>query len=594
MPLRHPIVAVLGHVDHGKTTLLDSIRGTSVAAREPGQITQWIGASMIPAATLAELCGGLLKRYRFQIKVPGLLFIDTPGHETFSNLRKRGGSAADIAILVIDVIEGLKPQTKESLEILRARRVPFIVAANKIDLIPGWKPLPGAPFEDSLARQSPEVRADLENRVYALMGGLSGLGFNSDRYDRIRDFTKTVAIVPVSARTKEGLQDVLSMLIGLTQAFMEKDLMTAMGPARGTVLEVKEEIGLGVTINAIIYDGVLREGDTIVVGGLKGPIATKVRAILVPKPLDEIRDPRDRFSTAREVVAAAGVKIGAPGLEGALPGSSLYAAPSPDAVAQYSKLLEEEIKGIVIASDKEGIVLKADTLGSLEALISSLSSKGIPIRLADIGNVSRRDVVEAGTVKERLLRAVLAFNVKLLPDAEEEAAASGVKIFRSNLVYGLMEEFLEWMERERADEAYREFKSLILPGAMRILPGFVFRRSKPAIVGVEVLGGRVRPGYPLMTEDGRLVGEILRIQDRGKDIEEAPRGMQVAVSIDKPTVGRQISEGDILYVAVPDSQIRALSSKFRERLSSEDLELLGKISEISRGRDALRFHPQPV
>ncbi len=594
MPLRHPIVAVLGHVDHGKTTLLDSIRGTSVAAREPGQITQWIGASMIPAATLAELCGDLLKKYKFQIKVPGLLFIDTPGHETFSNLRKRGGSAADIAILVVDVIEGLKPQTKESLEILRARRVPFIVAANKIDLIPGWRPIPGAAFEDSFSRQSPEARSQLDNRIYAIMGGLSELGFNSDRYDRIRDFTRTVAIVPVSARTKEGLQDLLSMLIGLTQAFMEKDLMASAGPAKGTVLEVKEEVGLGVTINAIIYDGVLREGDTIVVGGLKGPIVTKIRAILVPKPLDEIRDPRDRFSTAKEVVAAAGVKIGAPGLEGALPGSSLYVAPSPEAIAQYSKLLEEEIKGIVIASDKEGVVLKADTLGSLEALISSLSSKGVPIRLADIGNVSRRDVIEAGTVKDKLFRAILAFNVKLLPDAEEEAAASGVKIFQSNLIYDLMEGFLEWVDRERAEEAYREFKSLVLPGALRILPGLVFRRSKPAIVGVEVLGGRIRPGYPLMSEDGRLIGEILQIQDKGKTIEEALRGMQVAISIDKPTVGRQISEGDVLYVAVPDHHIRALSSKFKDRLSGEDLELLGRISEISRRRDALRFQAQPV
>jgi translation initiation factor 5B len=587
LPLRHPIVAVLGHVDHGKTTLLDSIRGTSVASREPGQITQWIGASMMPAASLAEVCGSLLQRYRFQIKVPGLLFIDTPGHETFSNLRKRGGSAADIAILVIDVVEGLKPQTRESLEILRARRVPFIVAANKVDLIPGWRPDPGAPFADSYARQSPEVRADLENRIYGLMGGLSGLGFNSDRYDRIKDFTKTVAIVPVSAKTKEGLQDLLSMLIGLTQAFMEEDLTVTMGPARGTVLEVKEEVGLGVTINAIIYDGVLKEGDTIVVGGLKGPIATKVRTILIPKPLDEIRDPRDRFSTAREVVAAAGVKIGAPGLDGALPGSSLYVAPSPEAIARHSKSLEEEIKGIIITSDKEGIVLKADTLGSLEALISSLSSRGIPIRLADIGNVSRRDVVEAGTVKERLFRAVLAFNVKLLPDAEEEASASGVKIFRSDLVYGLMDEFIEWMERERAEEAYREFKGLILPGAMRILPGFVFRRSKPAVVGVEVIEGRLRPRYPLIAEDGRRIGEILQIQDKGKDIEEALRGMQVAVSIDKPTVGRQISEGDVLYVAVPESHVKALLSKFRDRLSEGDLELLERISEASKKRHAL-------
>lgn len=347
MPLRQPIVVVLGHVDHGKTTLLDKIRGTSVAAREPGQITQWIGASLLPSAVIKETCGPLLEQFKIKIEVPGLLFIDTPGHETFSNLRRRGGSAADIAVLVIDVSKGVEPQTTESLGILKGRKTPFVVAANKIDLIKGWKSTTDTPFTVSFKQQAPEIQTELDNRIYTIMGALSRLGFRSDRFDRITEFTKDVAIIPTCARTGEGIPELLAIVAGLTQAYMHDKLETRSGPALGTVLEVKEEPGLGMTVNAIIYDGVLKVNDTIVLGGREGPIATKVRALLVPKPLDEIRDPREKFLSAERIVAAAGVKIAAPNLDLALAGSALYGVPHGKNVKEYSRMIEEEGKSVV-------------------------------------------------------------------------------------------------------------------------------------------------------------------------------------------------------------------------------------------------------
>ena len=592
MPIRQPIVCVLGHIDVGKTLLLDKIRKTSVQAREAGGITQHIGASFFPMETLMEVCGPLIKAYKGEIKIPGLLVIDTPGHEVFANLRRRGGSVADIAILVIDVMEGFQAQTYECLSILEARKTPFLVAANKIDRIPGWKPISDAPFMVSYSKQDPYVQRDLDERIYSIIGTFSRLGYRADRFDRIQfgkiktyeELIRTVPIVPTSAKTGEGIIELLAVLIGLTQQYLRHRLATTEGPAKGTVLEVREEIGLGTTVNAIIYDGVLKKGDTIVLGGKKGPITTKVRAILLPKPLDEIRDPRERFSSVEEVHAAAGVKIVAPDLEDALAGSPVYVVPEGEDVGPYVEAVRAEIEKVRIVTDKTGIVVKADALGSLEAIIQSLARRKVPVRLADVGDVCKSDVIEASVVREKdeAYGAILAFNVRVLPDAEEEAKARGVRIFESNIIYTLIDEYVRWADEIRETRLRREFEALVKPGKIRILPGFVFRHSRPAIVGIEVLAGRIKPKYRLIRPDGRDVGQVLQIQDRKKPIPEAKAGMQVAISIDKAIVGRHIDEGDVLYVNVPPDHARKLLEKFRNKLTPDEIEVLEELEELRR------------
>src|SRR3990170_2727426 len=431
MPVRQPIVCVLGHIDSGKTSLLDKIRKSSVQAREVGGITQHIGASFFPAKTLRELTGPLLKQLKSRINIPGLLVIDTPGHEAFVNLRKRGGAVADIAILVVDVLRGFEAQTYECVDILKSRKTPFLVAVNKVDRLPGWVSKPSEPF-------------------FAVVGSFSQLGLRADRFDKITDFTKTIALVPTSAKTGEGISELLAVLIGLAQQYLRDQLRTTKGAARGTVLEVKEEPGLGVTVNAIIYDGVLRKGDTIVVGGREKPIVTRVRAVLLPKPLDEIRDPRDKFSSVDSVSAASGVKVAAPDLEGAIAGAPVYSVPSEDRVDEFVQLVAEEVEKLRIATDVEGVVLKTDALGSLEAIAEILRREGVPIRLADVGDVSKRDVTEASVVKEHepLYGAILAFDVKVLPDAADEARDRGVRVFEANIIYHLIENYTAWMRSE--------------------------------------------------------------------------------------------------------------------------------------------------
>ena len=585
MPIRQPIVCVLGHVDTGKTSLLDTLRKTSVQAREAGGMTQHIGASFFPLETLKQLIGPLLGSLGGEIEIPGLLIVDTPGHEAFTNLRRRGGSVADIAILVVDILKGIEKQTLECIDILKARKTPFVVAINKIDRVPGWKPQQSTPFLKSYPSQDAYVREDLDNRLYTVMGEFSRLGFRTDRFDHIRreDFTSTIALVPTSAKTGEGLAELLMVLVGLTQLYMKKRLATTEGPAKGSVLEVKEEPGLGLTLNTIIYDGTLQKDDLIVVGGKDKPVVTTIRAILVPKALDEIRDPRDRFSSVGFVFAAAGVKIVASGLEGALAGAPLYVVPHGEDAAEYAKLVTEEVGRIRIVKEIAGVVVKADTLGSLEAIAEILKNNNVQIRIADVGDVSKRDVTEASVVKTRepLLGAILAFGVKILPDAETEAAANGVQIFKEPIIYNMIDNYVNWQKAQREAKVELEFEKLIKPGKVQIMAGFIFRRAKPAIFGVEVQGGVLRPKYSLVRGDnGEDVGEVQQIQDKGKAVPEAKEGAQVAISMDKPIVGRHIFERDVLYVKVPESDAKVLATTCSELLSASQLEVLQEYVKI--------------
>jgi translation initiation factor 5B len=585
VPIRQPIVCVLGHVDSGKTSLLDVLRKTNVRVREAGGITQHIGASFFPVETLQQLIGPYMTNFKAGIEIPGLLIVDTPGHEAFTNLRRRGGSVADIAILVVNSLRGFEAQTFECIEILKARKTPFIVAVNQIDRVPGWKPVQGAPFLQSYAKQDSLVQQEADNRLYHVMGDFSRLGFKTDRFDHIRDFTQNVALVPTSAKTAEGLSELIMVLVGLTQQFLKQRLQTTDGPAKGSVLEVKEEPGLGMTLNAIVYDGTLHKDDLIVVGGKHGPITANVRAILVPKPLDEMRDPRDKFAGVERVHASAGVKIVAPDLEDALAGAPLLAVPSEGDVDKYCDLITEEIGRVRITKEIDGVIAKADTLGSLEAMAEILKANNVQVRSADVGDISKRDVIEASVVKQHdpLVGAILAFGVKILPDAEEEAETTGVKIFREPIIYSLIDNYLKWVKEKRERKNEEEFDALVKPGKLMVLPNCIFRRAKPLVAGVEIQGGRVKQKVSLIrVEDSSDLGEIQQVQDEGKAVSEAKAGEQVAISMDKPIAGRHIFERDVLYVKVPEEHVKKLFANHLDDLTETEIAILKEYVKLMR------------
>jgi len=515
-------------------------------------------------------------------RIPGLLFIDTPGHVAFSTLRARGGALSDLAVLVIDVNEGFRPQTIESLNILKRYKTPFLVAANKIDLVPGWRKHEGKPFVVSYEDQPPSTRDELDRRMYELVGRLFEHGFSAERYDRVADFTTNIAVVPVSAKFGEGIPDLLLILIGLAQRFLEQQLATTDGPAVGTILEVKEEKGLGITLDAIVYEGTLSKGDTIVFGTAGKPGTTKVKALLKPKPLDEIRDPQERFDSVTSVSAAAGVKLLGSGLERAVAGAPLRAAKG-----NVDAILEEVAKEsqVHVETQEDGILVKADAIGSLEGLAYECKQAGIPIKFARLGPVSRRDVTDAATVKNPLHRAILAFNLEILPDAKVALQDHDeVKLLESDIIYRLIEDYQAWRDERKRQIEEASRKEIAYPAKLLFLPDHSFRTSKPAIFGVRVLGGRIRTGESLMRQDGRSLGRIKAIRSGEKSLDGAGQGQEVAISVDGITIGRQIQPGDVLYVDLPESDARALRG--RKEMSHDEAMVLDEIRAIKRKEDA--------
>jgi translation initiation factor 5B len=554
--IRSPIIVCAGHIDHGKTTLLDKIRGTAVTKSEPGMLSQHVGASYIPIETVKKISGELLKKFKIEITIPGLLMLDTPGHAAFISLRRRGGAVSDLAILVIDITEGFQEQTDESLNVLKEFKTPFVVAATKIDRIPGWNPKQNVAFLDSFANQREGIKEEVDNKIYNLVAQLAERGFNSERYDRIDDFKKTIAIVPVSSITGEGIPDLLAVISGLAQQFL-KDQLALSKRGRGTVLEVKETKGFGITADVILYDGSLKKGDTIVVGGITEPFATKIKALLEPRPLQEMRLEK-QFQAVDEVNAAYGVKVAAPDLENIIAGSPVIVANDEKEIEELKEEVKKEIAQVQFEKDIDGVVIKADTLGSLEAMIKLLQEADIPIKKAAVGNVSKQDLIVLQNINDDLRKVVLAFNVKILEDAETLSKDWEIRIFQNNVVYRIIDEYKEWTEQRKKEEIAEKLASVVHPFELKFLKGFVFRVSNPAIFGVEVKKGILKPGVLVRNQDGKIIGKIKEVQRDGKNIDFAKAGEKIAVSMEEPTVGRQVQEGDTLTAVISDGDMKIL------------------------------------
>jgi len=586
--LRQPVVVVLGHVDSGKTSLLDKIRGTAVQSREVGGITQHIGASYFPIETIKKITGKLFDNLsKSDNPVPGLLVIDTPGHEVFANLRMRGGSAADIAIVVVDVNKGLEAQTIESLDILKNRKVPFVIALNKIDQISGWKKNKEILIAEQLKLQDPSILTFLDEKIYTVVGALSRLGYSSEAFWRVKEFTKELAIVPVSASVGTGIPELLAVLVGLAQQYMSKRLERHETETKGIVLEVNDEVGLGPSANIILLDGTLKQGDRIVVGKKDSVTITKIKALLLPKPLDEMRDPRDKFRHVDKVIAAAGLKITSPDLDGVLAGSPLYVVKNQDDEKKLKASVDSEIRSAIIQTESNGVILRCDTIGSIEAITELLKKENIPIRAADLGNITRRDILSASAVREkdRYLGVVLGFNVKVLEEAEKEAFERKIKIFNEKIIYNLVRSYSEWVDYEKLHSDSIIFNEIPPICKFQFMKGYVFRRNDPAVFGAEILVGKLRQKVSIISEDGKRIGVVHQIQNEGKNLDTADRGMQIALSIKGPTIGRQINEGDIFYTDLNSREARLLLERFPERLNEEEQQVFDLILSKKRKVD---------
>ncbi|MBW2988622.1 translation initiation factor IF-2, partial [Candidatus Woesearchaeota archaeon] len=482
-----------------------------------------------------------------------------------------------------DINEGFKPQTSEALEILKQFKTPFVVAANKIDLIPGW--VASNNWCELFKNQPQKVLDLLDKKIYELVGHLFEHGFQSERFDKLTDFTKQVAIVPVSAVTGQGIPQLLLVLVGLAQKFLTHKLKQGEeGLARGTVLEVKEATGMGLVLDAIIYSGNLHKNDTLVIGSISGPIQTRVRALFETMPLCEIRDKKAVFKQVEEVKSATAVRISAPNLEGVVSGMPLIGfKPEKGLLESAMKDVMNQVESVILDVDGKGVIVRADSLGSVEALLKMLKEEGILVKSASIGNISKKDICEAESNKEAapFSAVVLGFNVTAQKDVLDYAHQCGVKVITSEVIYKLIEEYKAWYEQLKLEMQQKELDKLVSPCKIRVLPDYVFRQSNPAIFGVEVLAGLLKLDTPMMNKEGKVLSNVKSIQEQQENLPQAESGKRVAISMLKVTIGRQINEGDVLYSAVPERDFKRYK-ELKHLLSEEQKQVLKEIAEIMR------------
>lgn len=595
MALRKIVLTVVGHVDHGKTSLLDNIRKTVVAKGEAGGITQTIGASIVPLATIQKICGKLLDIFQGKLTVPGFLCIDTPGHAAFTSLRRRGGSLADIAILVIDINEGVKPQTIESIEILKANKVPFVIAATKIDLLNGWAYDPEKFLLDNVQALDFKIQGELEKKTYDLIAQLQEQGVAAERFDRITDYTQQFALIPLSTRTGQGIPELLMVLIGLAQRFLEQRLhIDETGIGKGTILEVTEEKGLGITLNVLLYNGMLRVNDTFIIGGLEEPIVTKIRALFEPPTLAEMREKKGKFLNVKEVTAATGVKIAAPGVEQAIAGMPVRGCHSgdeldPSALELLKEEVQQEVREVLTEEEQEaGVLIKADTLGGLEALRHLLRERKIPIAAAALGDVTKKDLSTIASLKEKdqFWGILLGFNINVPPDIQELADSKGLKLAVHDVIYRILEEYEATVTSLKKEIELKELASVVRPAKFQLLKGYLFRQSNPAIIGVAMEIGTISAGNPVMNGQGKALTSVKSMQEGQETIHTASQGKQLAMSLEQITIGRQVQEGEYLYTDIPEQDFKKLKT-LKKYLSPKEWELLKEIAEMKRKENPL-------
>lgn len=565
--IRQPIITVCGHVDHGKTSILDSFRGSSVAEKEAGGITQKISFTLFPAEKLKQCI--ILDKYFTAINIPGFLFIDTPGHAAFTNLRKRGGSLADLALLVIDINEGIKPQTAEVLSILKANKTPFIIALNKIDKISGWKKQSEI-LKESIENQATNIKDNFQEKLFTLIAALQSYDFDSDLYYNITDFTKKVALVPCSARTGEGISEILMMLCGLSQKFLSKRLSLGKD-AKGVALEVKKEKAANY-IEAILYDGELKKGDEIAIAGFNKTTIEKIRS------LEEIKPLSDSFKSTEKATAATGLKIQLTGKEEIQSGMpfQIYKGNLEQIEKEFKKEIQENIR-----LDKQGIIIKADSLGSLEALLTLLKQEKINVLKAGIGPINKTDIVntKANLEINELDSIILGFNVNI--DEEAKEIAGNIKILTHNVVYKLIEDLKKYREEKAKEIEKKRLMDLAAICKLEILHKFVFHNSNPAIFGVKVLGGKLIPHINLFANSGEDIGRIKNIQSENKSVQESSIGQEIAISITGTNFERQLKDEKYLYSDLTERQFKAFKNN-KDLLSSGELSILQEISQIKR------------
>lgn len=553
MNYRRPIVSVLGHVDHGKTELLDAIRDSNVQNSEPGGITQHVKATNMSIDSVRNLTSG----FSDEVNIPGFVWIDTPGHDAFKTARSKGGQFADIAVLVIDVKNGLQPQTIESIEILKRNQTPFVVALNKIDKLPGWN--------GSVSESTDVFRDRLRNRAYEISGSLHEHGITANLYDKIDDFQKNVAMIPISAKESFGVSELSRVVIGLTQRYLDDNItVSSDGSVEGVILNVTKHKGFGTVADILLYDGRIEEQDKLFISADDTVQDIRIKSILLPDS-----DGKDLYTQVDSASAAVFARLDIVPSDVLKPGYVIKNEPS---------FSDDETSDV--ETDEHGVVVCADTSSSMSALVNHLRDKDYQVGSASVGSVNRYNVTEASTMPTTENKVVIGFNVGVTDGAEELAKDESVRIVNGTVIHGVVEDYED--HHRAVNEERKPDHEVIRPGEMEVMDGFVFNRESPAIFGVRVTKGQVHQGCSIVRDVESYdnpCGTINRIEKDGETVEYLEEGEEGSVQVDGASVGKDFRERDRILSKVSESEISEVMSQHEDLLSDTDVELIEEIRD---------------
>lgn len=546
--LRAPIICILGQIDAGKTHLLDYIRSSVVYKSEAGGITQQISASYVP----------------IDHKLKGLIFLDTPGHEPFVNMRHRGTALCDIAVLMVDIMVGVTEQTIQCLKLLNK---PFVIAINKVDLLYGWKSIKNNAIKDSLKLQDQFVLMEYNDRIRQIWVQFQELGYNTSMYWENVD---NINMVPISAMTGEGICDLLTLLADLLY-LVKSDIVDC------TVLEVNETKGRGTTIDVILINGTLNINDQIVVGGLNGPIVTHIKALLTHSYTNR----KGEYINTNKVTGSMTCKIDASHLDDVISGSPLFVIKPTDTEKDIENYKKQVMYTMTSLKNKitEGVYVVSQSLGTVEAIVEHLHQNNIGIGGFSIGNVCKKDITKAN-------QCLLAFDVIVDDEVKKYAESVGVKIFEHNIIYKLFESFTTYLNEIKKLEQEALSIKAVFPCILSILPECIFNKKSPIIIGVKVVKGILKSGTPLCYYDKQEmveIGVISSMEKNHKQVDKAVVGEEVCVNIkdNQPSFGRHFNENNKLYSKIDRESIDALKTLHPDMVVKKDIfKLLVKLKEM--------------
>jgi translation initiation factor 5B len=585
---KSPVVSFMGHVDAGKTSLMDCIRGTKIQQGEAGGITQSIGSSFVPIEHIREVTKNIKGKFSVEHNIPGVLIVDTPGHSAFSSMRDRGSSLCDLAILVIDINKGIQPQTEESIKMLKEKNVPFVIAATKIDMIYGWKKTSEVNLRKVLKEQEESTTQVMQSMMEDLKYEFSKLDIDAVFYFNNKTPNKTYSIVPISTQTNEGLSDLLSLLVYISQNWMSKKI-TYKDTLDATIMESILDTKLGWVLDVILSNGTLNVGDKITVTTQDGVKISSVRNILTPPQLTQDRT-KVSWTNNSSIKASQGIRIIGSNLENCIAGSSIFKIENNEfeiiekAKQEFDKFWKS------FEWDSKGVCLVAPTIGELDAAYNLLKLEQIPIAKGEISNFTKKvadryfSLTEEEQLKEN--KIIFYFHSKPITGKQEDEYSSlckdlGLTFLHNMVIYQLIDQYKETKKKfleERKKENSEKGKA-IFPCELQILKDHVYMKggNDDLLFGIKVRAGRLLKGTPIISEKKVKLGKVTSIQKNHKEVTEAKLRDEVCIRIKNESnvsFGRQLASSDKLISELSRDSIDELKLNFRDEMEKSDWKLV--------------------